>query len=89
MLHSRMQNLWELRFKTNVEHELYPQRLVDCMVTYNCNLRWEDAEWLYKEQGNRFTDSCRDCHDEESYDNIERVKLHNWDTYEESSDTDY
>ena len=35
MLHSRMQNLWELRFKTNVEHELYPQRLVDCMVTNN------------------------------------------------------
>ncbi len=37
MLHSRMQNLWELRFKTNAEHELYPQRLVDCMVTYNYN----------------------------------------------------
>ena len=44
MLHSRMQNLWELRFKTKVENDLYPQRLVDCMVTYNYNLRWDDAE---------------------------------------------
>ena len=41
MLHSRMKNLRELRFKTKVENDLYPQRLVDCMVTYNYNLRWD------------------------------------------------
>ena len=86
MLHSRIQNLWDLRFKTKLEHELYPQRLVDCMVTYNYNLRWDNAERLSKEQGNILADTCSDCHDEES--DIERVELHNWDTDEESSDID-
>ena len=88
MLHARMQNLREFRFKTIVEHELHPQRLVDCIVTYNFNLRWDDSERLAKKQVYRFTDLCRDCHDEESYDNIERVELHNWDTDEESFHTD-
>ena len=69
MLHSRMQNLWDLRFNTKLEHELYPQRLVDCMVTNNYNLRWDNAERLSKEQGNLFADTCSDCHDEESDDN--------------------
>ena len=41
---------------------------------------------LSKEQGNILTDTCSDCHDEES--DIERVELHNWDTDEESSDID-
>ena len=88
MLHSRMQNLWELRFKTEVEKDLYPQRLVDCMVTYNYNLRWDDAERLSQGQGNISTDACRDSRGEDSDVNVERVELHNWDTDEES-DIDY
>ena len=75
MLHSIMQNLWELRFKTKVEHDLYPQKLVDCVVTYNYNLRWDDAEMLSKEQGSMLTDACRDSHDEDSDDNVERVEF--------------
>ena len=55
-----MQNLWELRFKTKVEHDIYTHRLVDCVVTYNYNLRWNDAERLSKEQGSMLTDACRD-----------------------------
>ena len=53
------------------------------MVTYNYNLRWDNAERLSKEQGNILADTCSDCHDEES--DIERIELHNWDTDEESS----
>lgn len=54
MLRPRMQNLWDLRFKTKLEHELYPQRMVDCMVGYNYNLLWDNAEKFSKEQGNIF-----------------------------------
>ena len=41
MLHSRLQRVWDLRFKTRADNSLYPQRLVDCMVTYNYNLKWD------------------------------------------------
>ena len=78
-----MQNLWELRFKTKVEHDSYPERLVDCVVTYNYNLGWDDAERLSKIRG-----VCSlmrvESHGEDSDDNVEREKLHNWDTDEES-----
>ena len=67
-----------------MEHDLYPQRLVDSVVTYNYNLRWDDAERLSKEQGSMLTNACRDSHDENSDDNVERVELYNWDTDEES-----
>ena len=36
---------------TKLEHELYPQRLVDYMVTYNYILHWNNAERLSREQG--------------------------------------
>ena len=51
--------------------------MVDCMVTYNYNLRWDDAERLSKEQGNMSTGACRESHYEDSDDNVERVELHN------------
>ena len=35
MLHSRLQIIWDLRFKTIAENPLYLQRLIDCVVTYN------------------------------------------------------
>ena len=38
MLHSRLQKVWDLRFKTRAENPLFSQRLVDCMVTYNYNI---------------------------------------------------
>ena len=38
MLHSWIQKVWDLRFKTKAENSIFPQRLVDCMVTYNYNL---------------------------------------------------
>ena len=44
MLHSRLQKMWNLRFKTRETNQaLYSQRLIDCMVTYNYNLNWDDA----------------------------------------------
>ena len=43
MLHSRLQRVWDLRFKTRADNSLYPQRLVDCMVTYSYNLKWDKA----------------------------------------------
>ena len=33
MLHSRLQRVWDLHFKTRTENPLYPQHLIDCMVT--------------------------------------------------------
>ena len=43
MLHSRVQKVWDLRFKTKAENSIFPQRLVDRMVTYNNNLKWDKA----------------------------------------------
>ena len=35
--------MWDLGFKTKAENSIFPQRLVDCMVTYNYNLKWDKA----------------------------------------------
>ncbi|KAF4745359.1 hypothetical protein FOZ62_032082, partial [Perkinsus olseni] len=42
-LHSRVQRLWNLRFKVDTENSRFADRLVDCMVTYNWNLDWDGA----------------------------------------------
>ena len=44
MLYSRLQKMWNLRLKTReTTQALYSQRLIDCMVTYNDNLNWDNA----------------------------------------------
>ena len=44
MLHSRLQKMWNLRFKTRETNQaLYSQRLIDCMVTYNYKLNWDNT----------------------------------------------
>ncbi|EER11486.1 hypothetical protein Pmar_PMAR015675 [Perkinsus marinus ATCC 50983] len=42
-LHSRVQRLWDLRFKVNPDNSKFPNRLVDCTVTYNWNIDWDHA----------------------------------------------
>ncbi|KAF4740986.1 hypothetical protein FOZ63_017846, partial [Perkinsus olseni] len=42
-LHARLQRVWNLRFKVNPDNSLFPDRLVDCMVSYNWNLQWDEA----------------------------------------------
>ena len=53
MLHSRLQRVWDLRFKTRSENPLYPQRIVDCMVTYNYNLEWNRDSYEIKPRKSR------------------------------------
>ncbi|KAF4654450.1 hypothetical protein FOL47_009974 [Perkinsus chesapeaki] len=56
-LHARLQRIWNLRFKVNPENKAFPDRLVDCMVSYNWNLRWDEAERARaQETGNVETD---------------------------------
>ena len=43
MLHSRIHQEWNLRFKTGRDNPVNPQRLVDCIVTYSGNLQWDKA----------------------------------------------
>ena len=92
MLHSRLQNMWNLRFKTRETNQaIYSQRLIDCMVTYNYNLNWDDAISESQKElsslGNTLT-----THDEaELMENIntkedDRIHLHNW--YTDNSDKD-
>ncbi|KAF4671537.1 hypothetical protein FOL47_001461 [Perkinsus chesapeaki] len=42
-LHSRVQRLWDLRFKVARDNSTFGSRLVDCMVTYNWNIDWDAA----------------------------------------------
>ena len=85
MLHLRLQKMWNLGFKTReTNQELYSQRLIDCMVTYNYNLNWDDAIRESQKElsslGNTMT-----THDEaELMENIntkedDRIQPHNWD----------
>ncbi|KAF4683867.1 hypothetical protein FOZ60_008529 [Perkinsus olseni] len=43
-LHARVQRVWNQLFKVNADNELFSQRLIDCMVTYNWNLQWDEAQ---------------------------------------------
>ncbi|KAF4684707.1 hypothetical protein FOZ60_007394 [Perkinsus olseni] len=43
-LHARLQRVWNQLFKVNADNELFSQRLIDCMVTYNWNLQWDEAQ---------------------------------------------
>ncbi|KAF4702175.1 hypothetical protein FOZ63_014459, partial [Perkinsus olseni] len=42
-LHARLQRVWNLRFKANPDNEVFRERLVDCVVSYNWNLQWDEA----------------------------------------------
>ncbi|KAF4680527.1 hypothetical protein FOZ60_013297 [Perkinsus olseni] len=42
-LHARLQRVWNLRFKANPNNEVFRERLVDCVVSYNWNLQWDEA----------------------------------------------
>ena len=85
MLHSRLQRVWDLRFKTGVENPLYPQCLIVCMVTYNFNLKWDRALRSGTENLEKDIEEI-DIDDELIEDDEERVKLHNWLTDSENSD---
>ena len=78
--------MWNLRFKTRETNQaLYSQRLIDCMVTSNYNLNWDDAIRESQKElsglGNTMT-----THDEaELMGNIntkedDKIQPHNWDT---------
>ena len=85
MLHSRLQRVWDLRFKTRADNSLYPQRLVDCMVTYNYNLKWDKA--VRSSTGELEKDIEEIEIDNESIKvDEERVELHNWITDSENSE---
>ncbi|EER20580.1 hypothetical protein Pmar_PMAR001561 [Perkinsus marinus ATCC 50983] len=43
-LHARLQRVWDLRFKVDPKNKIFPDRLMDCMVSYNWNLKWDEAE---------------------------------------------
>ena len=58
MLHSRLQKMWDLRFKTRETNQaLYSQRLIDCMVTYNYNLKWDEAIRKSQNESSGFKDN--------------------------------
>ena len=84
--------MWNLRFKTRETNQaLYSQRLIDCMVTYNYNLNWDDViRGSQKESSS--SENTVTPHDEvELMDNInseddDRIQPHNWDT--DNSDDD-
>ena len=85
MLHSRLQRVWDLRFKTRADNSLYPQRLVDCMVTYNYNLKWDRAVRSSAEELEKDIQEIDINNDSIELDE-ERVELHNWITDSENSD---
>ena len=72
-------NYIEYRIFAQIESRnlVYPQRLIDCMVTYNFNLKWDRAR--RSETENLEKDSVEiDIEDELIEDDEERVELHNW-----------
>ena len=75
MLHSRIQQVWNLRFKTGRDNPVYPQRLVDCIVTYNYNLQWDKVTRLTTKVklGNN-----KEGENDEDSDDEERLVPHNW-----------
>ena len=85
MLHSRIQQVWNLRFKAGRDNPVYPQRLVDCIVTYNYNLQWGKVTRLTTkvELGNN-----KEGENDEDSDDEEGLVPHNWETESESSDSD-
>ena len=90
MLHSRLQKMWNLRFKTRETNQaLYSQRLIDCMVTYNYNLNWDNTfRKSQKEMSDPKDTTITGEDDAELMEKNEddRIQPHNWDT--DSSDED-
>ena len=77
MLHSRIHQVWNLRFKTRSDHPIYPQRLVDCIVTYNYNLQWDKAT---RSTTNIESSNNTEGESDEDRDNEERLVPHSWET---------
>ena len=92
MLHSRIQKVWDLRFKTKAENSIFPQRLVDCMVTYNYNLKWDKAiRSVGKTEEDQNPIEEFDGEGDSKEYNEERIELHNCLTdpeYSDESDSD-
>ena len=85
MLHSRLQKVWDLRFKTRAENPLFSQRLVDCMVTYNYNLNWDRAQRSLENTDGE-ANNTQEFESESNEHDEERIELHNWLTDSENSD---
>ena len=77
--------MWDVRFKTRSENPLYPQRIVDCIVTKNYYLEWDRAMRSKPENPVKGIQEI-DIDEQLIEDNEERVELHNWLTDSENSD---
>ena len=64
---------------------IFPQRLIECMVTYDFNLKWDRALRSDTENLEKDIEEI-DIDDELIEDDEERVELHNWLTDSENSD---
>ena len=71
--------------QTGSDHPRYPQRLVDCIVTYNYNLQWDKAT---SSTTNIESSNNTEGESDEDRDNEERLVPHNRETDSESSDSD-
>ena len=85
MLYSRIHKVWNLRFKTGSDRPIYPQRLVDCILTYNYNLQWDKAT---RSTTNIESSNNTEGESDEDRDNEERLVPPNWETDSESSDSE-
>lgn len=47
-LHSRLQRVRNMLFKTSSDNKLFGQRLVDRVVAYNWDLHWDGAQCIDK-----------------------------------------
>ena len=77
MLHSRIHQVWNLRFKTGRDNPSYPLSLVDCIVTYNYNLQRNKAT---RSTTNIELSNNTEGESDEDRDNEVKLVPHNWET---------